>query len=124
MVGGLGGLVGWWGWRGRREGCLPGCLPGWLPGWLRGSAPRQAASTGPPRCPLLLAPAACTALTPSFLSACPAPARLPACPPAEGRFDSYLDQAARELLAEGVQRLVEDANRLEPLFLNLAGGQE
>ena len=29
-----------------------------------------------------------------------------------------------ELLAEGVQRLVEDANRLEPLFLNLAGGQE
>lgn len=32
--------------------------------------------------------------------------------------------AARDLLAEGVERLVEDANRLEPFFLNLAGGQE
>jgi hypothetical protein len=32
--------------------------------------------------------------------------------------------AGRDLLHEGIQRLVEDANRLEPFFLNLAGGQE
>ena len=45
-------------------------------------------------------------------------------PPAESRFEDLLGMAARELLAEGVQRLVDDANRLEPAFLNLAGGQE
>ena len=32
--------------------------------------------------------------------------------------------AGRELLEEGVARLVDDANRLEPFFLNMAGGQE
>ena len=43
---------------------------------------------------------------------------------AEGRFNEFLGMAARDLLHEGVQRLVEDANRLEPYFLGLAGGQE
>ena len=62
------------------------------------------------------------------------PARLPSRPTylsppvpplaAESRFEDLLGMAARELLAEGVQRLVDDANRLEPAFLNLAGGQE
>jgi hypothetical protein len=42
----------------------------------------------------------------------------------EGRFNEYLGMAGRDLLHEGIQRLVEDANRLEPFFLNLAGGQE
>ncbi|KAL4446251.1 hypothetical protein ABPG77_003058 [Micractinium sp. CCAP 211/92] len=42
----------------------------------------------------------------------------------EGRFNEYLGMAARDLLSEGVQRLVEDANRLEPFFLNLAAGNE
>lgn len=42
----------------------------------------------------------------------------------EGRFDELLGMAARELLSEGVSRLVEDANSLEPFFLSLAGGQE
>ncbi len=32
--------------------------------------------------------------------------------------------AARDLLSDGIQRLIDDANRLEPFFLNLAGGQE
>ena len=43
---------------------------------------------------------------------------------AEGRYNEYLGMAARDLLSEGVARLVEDANHLEPFFLNLAGGQE
>lgn len=60
----------------------------------------------------------------------PTPGPLPSTNPntlflrAEGRFNEYLGMAGRELLLEGVQRLVEDANRLEPFFLNLAGGQE
>ncbi|PSC70606.1 putative transaldolase [Micractinium conductrix] len=42
----------------------------------------------------------------------------------EARFNEGLGMAGKELLAEGVSRLVEDANKLEPFFLNLAGGQE
>ncbi|KAL4856616.1 putative transaldolase [Chlorella vulgaris] len=42
----------------------------------------------------------------------------------EESFDDYLDMPGRELLQEGIQRLIDDANRLEPYFLNLAGGQE
>ena len=42
----------------------------------------------------------------------------------EGVFNDQLGLPARELLLEGVQRLVDDANRLEPLFLNQVGGQE
>lgn len=39
-------------------------------------------------------------------------------------FENRLGLAGQELLAEGVQRLVEDANRLEPYFVNMVGGQE
>ncbi|PRW61225.1 putative transaldolase [Chlorella sorokiniana] len=42
----------------------------------------------------------------------------------EGRFNEYLGMAGKDLLSEGIQRLIDDANRLEPFFLNLAGGQE
>lgn len=42
----------------------------------------------------------------------------------EGRFNEYLGMAAKDLLSDGIQRLIDDANRLEPFFLNLAGGQE
>ena len=42
----------------------------------------------------------------------------------EAAFAEGLGAAGRELLEEGVRRLVEDANRLEPMFLNLASGQE
>ncbi len=43
---------------------------------------------------------------------------------AELSFNEYLGMAGRDLLQEGIDRLVEDANRLEAYFLNLAGGQE
>ncbi|KAL6782528.1 TAL2 [Auxenochlorella protothecoides x Auxenochlorella symbiontica] len=39
-------------------------------------------------------------------------------------FEDRLGLAARELLREGVARLIGDAERLEAYFLNLAGGQE
>ena len=39
-------------------------------------------------------------------------------------FDDQLGLAGRDLLTESVKRLVDDATRLEPLFLNLAGGNE
>lgn len=39
-------------------------------------------------------------------------------------FDDLLGLAGRQLLQESVQRLIDDANRLEPLFLNQVGGQE
>eukprot|EP00887_Chlorella_sp_A99_P006023 scaffold27.g6023.t1 len=42
----------------------------------------------------------------------------------ESDFNAQLGMAAQELLAEGVHRLIEDANRLEPYFINLASGQE
>jgi transaldolase len=39
-------------------------------------------------------------------------------------FSSRLELPGRELLAEGLARLVDDAARLEPFFLNYSGGQE
>lgn len=39
-------------------------------------------------------------------------------------FDDQLGLPGMELLGECVQRVVDDANRLEPIFLNQAGGQE
>lgn len=39
-------------------------------------------------------------------------------------FEDQLGLAGKELLNESVQSMVLDANRLEPLFLNQAGGQE
>lgn len=39
-------------------------------------------------------------------------------------FKEDLGMAGRELLDDSLRRLVDDANRLEPLFLNQAGGQE
>jgi len=39
-------------------------------------------------------------------------------------FNDLLGIAGKELLQESVKRLVDDANRLEPLFLNQVGGQE
>lgn len=63
----------------------------------------------------------------SCINACSCPTTLPSHPPAhpaEGRFNEYLGMAAKDLLSDGIQRLIDDANRLEPFFLNLAGGQE
>jgi hypothetical protein len=42
---------------------------------------------------------------------------------AEKAFHGSLGQAAADLVEEGLRRLVEDSNRLEPYFLGLAGGQ-
>lgn len=39
-------------------------------------------------------------------------------------FEDGLGMAGRELLAQGIESLVESANRLEPFFTNLAAGQE
>lgn len=39
-------------------------------------------------------------------------------------FEDQIGMAGQELLNESVKRLIDDANRLEPLFLNQAGGQE
>lgn len=39
-------------------------------------------------------------------------------------FDEQLGMAGSELLTADVKRLIDDANRLEPIFLNQAGGQE
>ena len=63
-----------------------------------------------------------------FHLACPAHTASPLVPPtrpcAEASFAAGLGMAGADLLREGLERLVEDANRLEPFFLNLAGGQE
>jgi hypothetical protein len=42
----------------------------------------------------------------------------------EATFNDQLGMAATELLESDVARLVADADRLEPIFLNQAGGQE
>lgn len=39
-------------------------------------------------------------------------------------FEEQLGLPGKDLLTDSVNRLVDDANRLEPIFLNQAGGQE
>ena len=67
-----------------------------------------------------------TPLAPSRATSPTHPPTPPALPPSpvEASFNEQLGMAGRELLEEGVARLVDDANRLEPFFLNMAGGQE
>ena len=70
------------------------------------------------------APSVAPRLTPAFAAAYEfAPGE--ATPPAdEAEFLERLGVSGRDLLAEGVSRLVDDANRLEPFFLALSSGQE
>lgn len=57
-------------------------------------------------------------------SSIPVPDHPPPAAQAEKSFNEGLGMAGKELLAEGVARLAEDANALEPFFLNLAAGNE